>query len=138
MENNVKEELDKRRKAAWAAFSRTHRPNNGPQIMSLSFQFSSPHSALLRSDTQANTSTTSRLQRMAHRALERCLLRICRHSQHLAGLRSSGDRRAKRTMEWTPNTVSYTSPRLKWKVGEEAEEKKEEKLSPKIRSQAID
>ncbi|KAE9421868.1 hypothetical protein Angca_005573, partial [Angiostrongylus cantonensis] len=83
-------------------------------------------------ETWVDTSTTSRILRTTHRALERCLLRHNRHSHYLAGMRSSelrnqshlrvpreytltakhrwaghimrrtNDRRTKRTVEWTP------------------------------------
>ncbi|KAE9413799.1 hypothetical protein Angca_002861, partial [Angiostrongylus cantonensis] len=83
-------------------------------------------------ETWVDPSTTSRILRATHRALERCLLKHNRHSQYLAGMRSSNvrnlshlrdpveyttrakhrwaghimkrtdDRWTKRTVEWTP------------------------------------
>ncbi|KAK6757974.1 hypothetical protein RB195_015662 [Necator americanus] len=81
-------------------------------------------------ETWADTAATSRKLFTTHRALERCLLKFNRRTQHLAGLRSSDlrgcpafatqrnmyrkqniaghimrridDRRTKRTLEWIP------------------------------------
>ncbi|KAE9419149.1 hypothetical protein Angca_008326, partial [Angiostrongylus cantonensis] len=83
-------------------------------------------------ETWVDTSTTSRILRTAHRALERCLLRHNRLSQYLVGIQGSNlqnlshlrdpgeytsrakhrwaghimrrtdDRWTKRTVEWTP------------------------------------
>ncbi|KAJ1368155.1 hypothetical protein KIN20_029228, partial [Parelaphostrongylus tenuis] len=50
MENNMKEELDRRRETSMGrirAFQRSHRPANGPKTPCLPFQFSSPPTALL-------------------------------------------------------------------------------------------
>ncbi|KAE9421818.1 hypothetical protein Angca_003061, partial [Angiostrongylus cantonensis] len=89
-------------------------------------------------ETWVDTSTRSRILRNTHRSLERCLLRHNRHSQYLAGMRSSDlrnlshlrdpgeytsrakhrwaghimrrtdDRWTKRSAEWTPREGKRT------------------------------
>ena len=142
MENNMTEELDRRRRAAWAAFGPLKEATDqltDPTLRAHLFDSTVLPALCYAAETWADTSTTSRMLRTTHRALERCLLRFNRHSQRLAGLRSSemrqlshirdaetytslakhrwaghivrrtDDRWTKRAVDWTPR--GYTRPR---------------------------
>ncbi|KAE9417654.1 hypothetical protein Angca_008888, partial [Angiostrongylus cantonensis] len=122
-------------RAAWVAFG----PLKGatdqlkdPKIRAHLFDSTVLPVLCYAAETWPDTSTTSRMLRITHRALERCLLRHNRHSQYLTGMRSSNlrnlshlrdpgeytsrakhrwaghimrrtdDRWTKRTVEWTP------------------------------------
>ena len=135
MENNMKEEMDRRRRAAWAAFGPLKEATDhivDPKLRAHLFDSTVLPALCYAAETWADTTTTSRNLRTTHRALERSLLKLNRHSQRLAGLRSSDlrnqshlrdpetytaiakhrwaghimrrtdDRWTKRTVEWTP------------------------------------
>ncbi|KAK6749693.1 hypothetical protein RB195_001978 [Necator americanus] len=131
MESDLKEELNRRMRAAWAAFAAV-REASGPRSSCPSVRLDSFSSALYAAETSADTASTSRKLLTTHRALERCLLKFNRRTQHLAGFRSSDlrgmsrlrdpaeyvsktkhrwaghimrridDRWTKRTLEWIP------------------------------------
>ncbi|KAE9420683.1 hypothetical protein Angca_006418, partial [Angiostrongylus cantonensis] len=103
-----------------------------PKVSAHLFDSTVPPALCYGAETWFDTSTTSRILRTIHRALERCRLKYNRHSQYLAGMRSSDlqnlshlrnpgeytsrakhrwaghiirrtdDRWTKRTVEWTP------------------------------------
>ncbi|VDM56732.1 unnamed protein product [Angiostrongylus costaricensis] len=92
MENNMKEELDRRRRAARAAFGPIKEAID--QLSDSKIRVHHFDSAVLpvlsyAAETWVDTSTTSRMLRTTHRAFECCLLKYNRHSQYLAGMRSS-------------------------------------------------
>ncbi|KAE9418827.1 hypothetical protein Angca_008951, partial [Angiostrongylus cantonensis] len=122
-------------RAAWAAFGPLKEATDqlkNPKVRAHLFDSTVLPALCYGAETWVDTSTTSRILRTTHRALERCLLRHNRHSQYLAGMRSSDlrnlshlrdpgeyasrakhrwaghimrrteDRWTKRTVEWTP------------------------------------
>ncbi|KAK6755730.1 hypothetical protein RB195_014241 [Necator americanus] len=83
MENDLKEELNRRMRAAWAAFAAVREATD----------------QLTDHDLRAhlfNSTVLPSLCYAAETALERCLLKFNRRTQHLAGLRSSDLRRMSR------------------------------------------
>ncbi|KAE9417827.1 hypothetical protein Angca_009670, partial [Angiostrongylus cantonensis] len=122
-------------RAAWAAFGplkeATSRLKN-PKVRTHLFDSTVIPALCYGAETWVDTSATSTILRTTHRALEECLLRHNRHSQYIAGMRSSDlrnlshlrdpreytsrakhrwaghimrridDRWTKRTVEWTP------------------------------------
>ncbi|KAE9413539.1 hypothetical protein Angca_005157, partial [Angiostrongylus cantonensis] len=122
-------------RAAWAAFGPLKEATDqlkNPKECARLFDSTILPALCYGAETWFDTSTTSRILRTTHRVLERCLLRHNRHSQYLAGMRSSNlrnlshlrdpgeytsrakhrwaghimrrtdDRWTKRTVEWTP------------------------------------
>ncbi|XGW11186.1 hypothetical protein V3C99_012578 [Haemonchus contortus] len=99
MDNDMREELVRRQKAAWAAF----RPlkevtNHVPDPVHRANLFDSTVLPALcyGSETWVTSASTSKALNTSHRALERCLLRFNRRTQYRAGLRSSDMRRMSR------------------------------------------
>ncbi|KAK6733201.1 hypothetical protein RB195_017140 [Necator americanus] len=92
MENDLKEELNRRMKAVWAAFAavREAKDKLTDQDLRAHLFDSTVLSALCyAAQTWADIAATSRKLLTTNRALERCLLKFNRRTQHLAGLRSS-------------------------------------------------
>ena len=99
MENDLEEELNRRSKAAWAAFGPLREATNqltDPELRAHLFDTTVLPALCYAAETWADTVTTSKKLRTTHRALERCLLNHNRQSQHRAGLRSSDLRRMSR------------------------------------------
>ncbi|KAL6723479.1 hypothetical protein Aduo_018478 [Ancylostoma duodenale] len=99
MENNLIEELDRRRRAAWAAFGPLREATDqlaDPDLRAQLFDSTVLPALCYAAETWADTAATSKALRTIHRALERCLLRYNRRTQHQAGLRSSDLRRISR------------------------------------------
>ncbi|KAK6756574.1 hypothetical protein RB195_014786 [Necator americanus] len=92
MENDLKEELNRRMRAAWAAFAAVREATDQLTDQDLrAHLFDSTVLPVLcyAAETWADTAAMSRKLLTTHRALERCLLKFNRRTQHLAGLRSS-------------------------------------------------
>ncbi|KAK6755766.1 hypothetical protein RB195_014262 [Necator americanus] len=92
MENDLKEELNRRMRAAWAAFVAVREATD--QLTDQDLRAHLFDSAVLSAlcyaaETWADIATTPRKLFTPHRALERCFLKFNRRTQHLAGLRSS-------------------------------------------------
>ncbi|KAK6736808.1 hypothetical protein RB195_019480 [Necator americanus] len=92
MENDLKEELNRRMRAAWAAFAAVREATD--QLTDQDLRAHRFDSTLLPSlcyaaETWADTAATSRKLLTNLRALERCLLKFNRRTQRLASLRSS-------------------------------------------------
>ncbi|KAK6734511.1 hypothetical protein RB195_017976 [Necator americanus] len=92
MKNDLNEELNKRMRAAWAAFAAVREAtgqltDHDPRAHL--FDSTVLPSLCYAAETWADTAATSRKLFTTHRALERCLLKFNRRTQHLAGLRSS-------------------------------------------------
>ncbi|KAK6756094.1 hypothetical protein RB195_014468 [Necator americanus] len=135
MENDLKEELNRRMRAAWAAFAAVREATDqltDQDLRAHLFDSTVLPELCYAAETWADTAATSRKLLTTHRALERCLLKFNRRTQHLAGLRSSDlrgmsrlrdpaeyvskakhrwaghimrridDRWTKRTLEWIP------------------------------------
>ncbi|KAK6755599.1 hypothetical protein RB195_014147 [Necator americanus] len=135
MENDLKEELNRRMRAAWAAFAAVREATDqltDHDLRAHLFDSTVLPALCYAAETWADTAATSRKLLTTHRALERCLLKFNRRTQHLAGLRSSDlrgmsrlrdpaeyvskakhrwaghimrridDRWTKRTLEWIP------------------------------------
>ncbi|KAK6738990.1 hypothetical protein RB195_020837 [Necator americanus] len=135
MENDLKEELNRRMRAAWAAFAAVREATDqltDHDLRAHLFDSTVLPALCYAAETWADTAATSRKLLITHRALERCLLKFNRRTQHLAGLRSSDlrgmsrlrdpaeyvskakhrwaghimrridDRWTKRTLEWIP------------------------------------
>ena len=96
MENDMKEELDRRRRAAWAAFGPLKEVTDqltDPKLRAHLFDSTVLPALCYAAETWTDTSATSRTLRTTHRALERSLVKIGRLSQRLHGLRSSDIRK---------------------------------------------
>ncbi|KAK6748620.1 hypothetical protein RB195_001315 [Necator americanus] len=135
MENDLKEELNRRMRAAWAAFAAVREATDqltDHDLRAHLFDSTVLPALCYAAEMWADTAATSRKLLTTHRALERCLLKFNRRTQHLAGLRSSDlrgmsrlrdpaeyvskakhrwaghimrridDRWTKRTLEWIP------------------------------------
>ncbi|KAK6749788.1 hypothetical protein RB195_002036 [Necator americanus] len=92
MENDLKEELNRRMRAAWAAFAAVREATDqltDQDLRAHLFDSTVLSSLCYAAKTWADTTTTSRKLLSTHRALKRCLLKFNRRTQHLAGLRSS-------------------------------------------------
>ncbi|KAK6761203.1 hypothetical protein RB195_022314 [Necator americanus] len=91
MENDLKEELSKRMRAAWAAFAPVRETTHqGADLPPLLFDSTVLPALCYAAETWADTAATSRKPITTQKALERCFLKFNRRTQHLAGLRSSG------------------------------------------------
>ncbi|VDM55798.1 unnamed protein product [Angiostrongylus costaricensis] len=92
MESNMKEELDRRRRAAWVTFGSLKEATDqlkDPKIRAHVFNSTVLSTLCHAAEAWVDTSITSRMLRTTHRALERCLLKHNRHSQYPAGMQSS-------------------------------------------------
>ncbi|KAK6754360.1 hypothetical protein RB195_013390 [Necator americanus] len=92
MENDLKEELNRRMRAAWAAFAAVREATDqltDQDLLAHLFDLKVLPALCYAAETWADTAATSRKLLTTHRALERCLLKFNRRTQHLAGLRSS-------------------------------------------------
>ena len=99
MENDLHEELNRRSRAAWAAFGPLREATDhltNPELRAHLFDATVLPALCYAAETWTDTAATSRRLRTTHRALERCLLKYNRRTQHLAGLRSSDLRRMSR------------------------------------------
>ncbi|KAK6758057.1 hypothetical protein RB195_015708 [Necator americanus] len=92
MENDMKEELNRRMRAAWAAFAAVREATDqltDQDLRAHLFDSTVLPALCYAAETWADTAATSRKLLTTQRALERCLLKFNRRKQHLAGLRSS-------------------------------------------------
>ncbi|KAK6734351.1 hypothetical protein RB195_017871 [Necator americanus] len=92
MENDLKEELNRRMRAAWAAFAAVREATDqltDQDLRAHLFDSTVLPALCYAAETRADTAATSRKLLTTHRGLERCLLKFNRRTQHLAGLRSS-------------------------------------------------
>ncbi|KAK6750214.1 hypothetical protein RB195_002295 [Necator americanus] len=92
MENDLKEELNRRMRAAWAAFAAVREATDqltDQDLRAHLFDSTAPPGLCYAAEMWANTAATSRKLLTTHKALERCLLKFNRRIQYLAGLRSS-------------------------------------------------
>ncbi|KAK6757418.1 hypothetical protein RB195_015317 [Necator americanus] len=92
MENDLKEELNRRMRAAWAAFAAVREATDqltDQDLRAHLFDSTVLPALCYAAETWADTAATSRKLLTTRRALERCLLKFNRRIQHLAGLRSS-------------------------------------------------
>ncbi|KAK6765121.1 hypothetical protein RB195_025165 [Necator americanus] len=113
MENGLKEELNRRMRAAWAAFAAVREDRDQLSDQDLRahlFDSTVLPSLCYAAETWADTAATSRKLLTTHRALERCLLKFNRRTQHLAGLRSS-DLRGMSRLRDPPEYVSKAKHR---------------------------
>ncbi|KAK6735291.1 hypothetical protein RB195_018467 [Necator americanus] len=108
MENDLKEELNRRMRTVWAAFAPVREATNHLMDQDLPAHLldSTVLAALCyAAETWADTVATSGKLFATHRALERHLLKFSRHTQHLLCLRSSDLRR----MSFLHDPVEYIS-----------------------------
>ena len=99
MENDLREELNRRRRAAWAAFGPLKEATDqltDPELRAHLFDSTVLPALCYAAETWADTVATSKALRTTHRALERSLLKMTRRKQHLVGLRSTDMRRMSR------------------------------------------
>ncbi|KAK6753595.1 hypothetical protein RB195_012903 [Necator americanus] len=92
MENDLKEELNRRMRAAWAAFAAVREATDqltDQDLRAHLFDSTVLPALCYAAETWADTAATLRKLPTTHRSLERCLLKFNRRTQHLAGLRSS-------------------------------------------------
>ncbi|KAK6726534.1 hypothetical protein RB195_004703 [Necator americanus] len=92
MENDLKEELNRRMRAAWAAFAAVREATDqltDQDLRAHLFDSTVLPALCYAAETWIDTAATSRKLLTTHRDLERCLLKFNRRTQHLAGLRSS-------------------------------------------------
>ncbi|WKY00652.1 hypothetical protein Q1695_015016 [Nippostrongylus brasiliensis] len=108
MDNDMKEELIRRRRAAWSAFGSLKEATDQLQDADLRahlFDSTVLPALCYAAETWPDTSATAKSLQVTHRALERCLLKFTRLSQHRAGLRSSDLRQMSRLRD----PADYTS-----------------------------
>ncbi|KAK6744956.1 hypothetical protein RB195_011582 [Necator americanus] len=108
MENDLKEELNRRMRAAWAAFAAVREATDqltDQDLRAHLFDSTILPALCYAAETWADTAATSRKLLTTHRALQRCLLKFNRRTQHLAGLRSSDLREMSRLRD----PVEYVS-----------------------------
>ncbi|KAK6763606.1 hypothetical protein RB195_024068 [Necator americanus] len=92
MENDLKEELNRRMRAAWAAFAAVREGTDqltDQDLRAHLFDSTVLPALCYAAETWADAAATSRKLLTTHRALERCPLKFNRRTQHLADLRSS-------------------------------------------------
>ncbi|KAK6749394.1 hypothetical protein RB195_001791 [Necator americanus] len=92
MENDLREELNRRMRAAWAAFAAVREATDqltDQDLRAHLFDSTVPPALCYAAETWTDTAVTSRKLFTTHRALERCFLKFNRRTQHLAGLRRS-------------------------------------------------
>ncbi|KAK6740826.1 hypothetical protein RB195_008964 [Necator americanus] len=88
IENDLKEGLNRRMRAAWATFAAV-REATEQNLRAHLFDSTVLLALCYATETRSDTAATSKKLLTTHRALERCLLKFNRRTQHLAGLRSS-------------------------------------------------
>ncbi|KAK6748154.1 hypothetical protein RB195_001027 [Necator americanus] len=91
MENDLKEELNRRMRAAWAALAAVREATDqltDQDLRAHLFDSTVLPALCYAAKTWADTAATSRKLLTTHRALERCLLKFNLRTGHLAGLRS--------------------------------------------------
>ena len=99
MDNDMKEELDRRRRAAWSAYGSIKEATDqlkDPDLRARLFDSTVLPALCYAAETWPDTSATAKSLQVTHRALERCLLKYTRLSQYRAGLRSSDLRQMSR------------------------------------------
>ncbi|KAK6761053.1 hypothetical protein RB195_022209 [Necator americanus] len=92
MENDLKEERNRRMRAAWAAFAPVREGTDQLKDRDLRahlFDLTVLPALCYATETWADTAATFRKLLTTHRPLERCLLKFNRRTQHLAGIRNS-------------------------------------------------
>ncbi|KAK6736027.1 hypothetical protein RB195_018981 [Necator americanus] len=92
MENDSKEELNRRMRAAWAAFALVREATDqlaDQDLRAHLFDSTALPALCDAAETWADTAATSKKLLTTHRAHERCLLKFNRRTQHLSGPRSS-------------------------------------------------
>ena len=132
MENDLDDELNRRSKAAWAAFGPLREATNhltSPELRIHLFDTTVLPALCYAAETWTDTATTSRRLRTTHRAPERCLLKYSRRTQYQGGLRSFVPRKisclrdpaeyvAKAKHRWADHIVrsdeKWTKRTLKW------------------------
>ncbi|KAK6765487.1 hypothetical protein RB195_025413 [Necator americanus] len=103
---DLKEELNRRIRAAWAAFAAVREATD--QDLRARLRDSTVLSAFCyAAETWADTAATSRKLITPHRALEKCLLKFRRRAQHIAGLRGSDSEGMSRLREPAKNKVKH-------------------------------
>ncbi|KAK6731328.1 hypothetical protein RB195_007664 [Necator americanus] len=91
MENDLKEELKRRMRATWAAFAAGREATDQLTEQDLCvhlFKSTVLPALCYAAETWANNAATSRKLITTHRALDGCLLKFNRRTQHLASLRT--------------------------------------------------
>ncbi|WKY08453.1 hypothetical protein Q1695_007741 [Nippostrongylus brasiliensis] len=112
MDNDRNEELIRRRRAAWSAYGSLKEATDLLYDADLGVHLfdSTVRPALCyAAETWPDTSATAKSLQVTHRALERCLLKFTRLSQHRAGLRSSDLRQMSRLRPCGLHIESETS-----------------------------
>ncbi|KAK6725967.1 hypothetical protein RB195_004343 [Necator americanus] len=89
MENDLKEELNRRMRAAFAAVREATGQLTDQDLRAYLFDSTVLPALCYAAKRWADTAATSRNLITTHRELERCLLKFNRRAQYLAGLRSS-------------------------------------------------
>ncbi|KAK6767046.1 hypothetical protein RB195_026534 [Necator americanus] len=92
MENDLRKELNRRMRAAWAAFAAVRGAMDqltDQDLRAHLFDSTVLPALCYAAETWANTAATFRKLIATPRALDRCLLKFSRRTQHLAGLRNS-------------------------------------------------
>ncbi|KAK6763074.1 hypothetical protein RB195_023688 [Necator americanus] len=92
MENDLKEEMNRRMRAAWAAIAPAREVTGqltDQDLRAHLFDSTVLPTLCYAAETWADTAATSRKLLTTHRSLNRCLLKFNQRTQHLAGLRSS-------------------------------------------------
>ncbi|KAK6757737.1 hypothetical protein RB195_015511 [Necator americanus] len=92
MENDLKKELNRRMRAAWAAFTAVRDATDqltDQDLRAHLFDSTVLPALCYAAKTWADTAATSRKLLTTHRAIERCLLKFNQRTEYLAGLRSS-------------------------------------------------
>ncbi|KAK6760621.1 hypothetical protein RB195_021907 [Necator americanus] len=89
MENELKEELNRRMRAAFAAVREATDQLTDQDLRAHLFDSTVLPALCYAAETWTDIAATSTKLLSTHRALERCLLKFNRRTQHLAGLRSS-------------------------------------------------
>ncbi|KAK6760801.1 hypothetical protein RB195_022026 [Necator americanus] len=131
MENDLKEELNRRMRAAWAAFYEIAEQQTDQNLRAHLFGSTVLRALCYAAETWADTAATCRKLLTTQRALERCLRKFNKRTQHLDGLRSSDIRRmcrlrdpaeyiSKANHRWAGHIMRriddrWTKRTLKWK-----------------------
>ncbi|KAK6751393.1 hypothetical protein RB195_003028 [Necator americanus] len=108
MENDLKDELNRRMRAALAAFAAVREATDqltDQDLRAHLFDSTVLPALYYAAETWADTAVTSTKLLTTHRALERCLLKFNRRTQYLAGLRSSDSKGMSRLRD----TAEYVS-----------------------------
>ncbi|KAK6752305.1 hypothetical protein RB195_003615 [Necator americanus] len=97
--NDLKEELNRRMRAAWAAFAAVRAATDqltNQDLRAHLFDSTVLPALCYAAETWTDTAATSRKLLTTHRSLERCLLKFNRCTQHLAAFRRSDLERVSR------------------------------------------